>query len=59
MIRHYVTAFLVAELGGEPTAGTDFKPGRQDVPDVGYRATGYRNRLRFRAERAPQSPMAR
>jgi len=39
--RHYVTAFLLAELVGSPTAGEALSPGRADVEDVRYRAVGY------------------
>lgn len=39
--RHYVTAFLLAELHAEPTAGMELAPTGQEPDGVAYRASGY------------------
>ena len=39
--RHYVAAFLVAELVGEPTSSAALSPDLPVVDDVRYRAVGY------------------
>jgi predicted dienelactone hydrolase len=39
--RHYVAAFLVAELAGEPTAAAALSTTASPVEDVRYRAAGY------------------
>ena len=39
--RHFVAAFLVAELAGESTSSAALSPDLPVVDDVGYRAVGY------------------
>jgi hypothetical protein len=41
VIRHYVTAFLLAELRVEADARIALAPRPTVVPNVGYRAVGY------------------
>ncbi len=41
VVRHYVTAFLLAELRAEPAAGTELAPTGQEPDGVAYRASGY------------------
>jgi predicted dienelactone hydrolase len=41
LVEHYVTAFLLAELGGDEAATAALTPDDQKLPGIGYRAKGY------------------
>jgi predicted dienelactone hydrolase len=41
VVKNYVTAFLLSELAGVPSARAALAAGVQGLPDVGYRAVGY------------------
>lgn len=42
LVKHEVTAFLLVELAADDVAAAALVPGAQDVPQVRYRAEGYR-----------------
>jgi predicted dienelactone hydrolase len=41
LIRHFTTAFLLAELKGDSAAAAVLAPGAVDFPDLSYEAEGY------------------
>jgi predicted dienelactone hydrolase len=41
VIKHYVAAFLLAELRNEPNAKSELKPRQTPLPQVGYQEVGY------------------
>jgi predicted dienelactone hydrolase len=41
LIRHFTTAFLLAELKGDSAAGVALAPSRNNFPDLSYEAHGY------------------
>ncbi len=41
LVKHFTTAFLLAELGHDPQAAAALAPQLVDFSDVGYQAQGY------------------
>jgi predicted dienelactone hydrolase len=41
LVKHYVTAFVLAELNDDRTAAAHLAPSRQQISNVSYRAEGY------------------
>jgi hypothetical protein len=41
VIKHYVTAFLLAELAEDSAASATLSPTQADLPHVRYRAAGF------------------
>ena len=41
LVKHFTTAFLLAELGQDPQAAAALAPQLVDFPEVGYQAQGY------------------
>ncbi len=42
LVKHLATAFLLAELAADPDAASALAPAAVEVPDITYRAEGYR-----------------